>query len=351
MAEADHSQKVTEFCNLTGADADCARFYLEAAAWNTNMAMSNYYADEDHDSTAYLPPAEKAKGSTASGPRIATFANLTNNAEEEEEGQAFYAGGSERSGQQVLGPGKRKSGNQIVEELFDAVKKNCGELLHQPDKDNRMFHGTGYVLGSEGSASSASSNNAPTEIRLTLWKTGFTVDSGSLRDYHEPHNKEFLDSIRQGEVPLELRRQANGRETQVSLDDHSHEDYIPPKKVLQAFSGAGFRLGSISPQVTAAAASTDDRKKNEAEAQSCIKVDDSMPVTSIQIRLADGSRLVMNANHNHTVGDIRRFIVISRPEYSEFSLMTSFPTKELTDENATLEESALLNSVIVQKMK
>ncbi|XP_015929380.1 NSFL1 cofactor p47 isoform X2 [Parasteatoda tepidariorum] len=276
MAEADHSQKVTEFCNLTGADADCARFYLEAAAWNTNMAMSNYYADEDHDSTAYLPPAEKAKGSTASGPRIATFANLTNNAEEEEEGQAFYAGGSERSGQQVLGPGKRKSGNQIVEELFDAVKK---------------------------------------------------------------------------EVPLELRRQANGRETQVSLDDHSHEDYIPPKKVLQAFSGAGFRLGSISPQVTAAAASTDDRKKNEAEAQSCIKVDDSMPVTSIQIRLADGSRLVMNANHNHTVGDIRRFIVISRPEYSEFSLMTSFPTKELTDENATLEESALLNSVIVQKMK
>ena len=39
-----------------------------------------------------------------------------------------------------------------------------------------------------------------------------------------------------------------------------------------------------------------------------IPVDSSQPITQIQIRLADGSRLVGKFNHTHTVGDIKRFI-------------------------------------------
>jgi hypothetical protein len=41
-------------------------------------------------------------------------------------------------------------------------------------------------------------------------------------------------------------------------------------------------------------------------------VDESKPTTSLQLRLADGSRMVARFNTTHTVGDIRRFIHVSR---------------------------------------
>lgn len=39
----------------------------------------------------------------------------------DEEGQAFYAGGSEHSGQQVLGPSKKKK--DVVSMLFKSAKE------------------------------------------------------------------------------------------------------------------------------------------------------------------------------------------------------------------------------------
>lgn len=56
--------------------------------------------------------------------RFATLSSLQANADgssDEEEGQAFYAGGSEHSGQQVLGPGKKKK--DIVAEMFKSVQE------------------------------------------------------------------------------------------------------------------------------------------------------------------------------------------------------------------------------------
>jgi UBX domain-containing protein 1 len=53
-----------------------------------------------------------------------------------------------------------------------------------------------------------------------------------------------------------------------------------------------------------------DRTVNEEQAKNSVTVDSSCPVTTVQIRLADGSRLVGQFNHSHTVADIRRFIVL-----------------------------------------
>jgi len=55
--------------------------------------------------------------------RFGTLAGLNKNdgSSDEEEGQAFYAGGSEHSGQQVLGPGKKKK--DIVAEMFRSVQE------------------------------------------------------------------------------------------------------------------------------------------------------------------------------------------------------------------------------------
>lgn len=58
--------------------------------------------------------------------RFGTVHTLNTNAEDDyddgtEEGQAFYAGGSEHSGQQVLGPPKRH--DNIVADMFKSVRE------------------------------------------------------------------------------------------------------------------------------------------------------------------------------------------------------------------------------------
>jgi len=222
----------------------------------------------------------------------------------------------------------------------------------------KAFRGTGYILGStpktndpvpEGNA--AAEPSEPLDICLRLWQSGFTVDDGPLREYSDPQNRDFLDTVRKGEIPMELRHKANGGEVHVKLEDHSHEEYVTKKPTVQAFSGTGFRLGNVAPDVTNPP--SEPSKKTADDAQKAVDIDESKSVTSLQIRLADGSRLTMQANHTHTVGAVRRFIVEARPEYATtlFSLLSSFPPKELMDDNATLEDENLINAVIVQKIK
>jgi len=80
-------------------------------------------------------------------------------------------------------------------------------------------------------------------------------------------------------------------------------------------------------------------------------VDQSLPSTSIQIRLADGTRLISQFNHHHTISDIRAFIDASRPgSRQNYQLqMMGFPPKVLTDETQSIEQAGLANSVVMQK--
>ncbi|GIX85270.1 NSFL1 cofactor p47 [Caerostris darwini] len=370
MADSEHSELIEEFCKVTGTDVSRARLYLEANGWDNNLAMSSYFEEAEEEPESDItepsfprPGSPKPVFASNSSSRIATFSSLANQEPENgDEGQAFYAGGSERSGQQVLGPGKRKAaGNEVVEAMFKAVRQFGGEVLDSASKrcsttKLKAFKGAGYVLGNtEGTSdaipSTSDEDNTPREVEvsLQLWQTGFTVDGGPLRDYNTPENKTFLEAIRKGEIPSELVSKNSNAEIHLSIEDHTHEEYVPKKPVVRAFSGTGFRLGNITPAVT----EIQPGEKNDAGAQESLNVDESKPITSVQIRLADGSRLMMKANSSHTVGDIRRFIVIARPEYSAsvFSLMTAFPTKELANDEATLEAENLLNAVVVQKLK
>jgi len=75
------------------------------------------------------------------------------------------------------------------------------------------------------------------------------------------------------------------------------------------------------------------------------------PTTSVQIRLADGTRLVSRMNLTHTVGDIRGFINASRPGQSSvpYTIGTTFPNRVLDNDSLTIEAAKLQNSVIVQR--
>jgi UBX domain-containing protein 1 len=89
-------------------------------------------------------------------PKFGTLNDLQNkdSSSDEEEGQAFYAGGSEHSGQQVLGPGKKKK--DVISDMF----KSCQEqsIAVEPSKKGgqqrpNTFSGTGYKLGQTSSDS------------------------------------------------------------------------------------------------------------------------------------------------------------------------------------------------------
>ncbi|CAN1220123.1 Plant UBX domain-containing protein 5 [Linum perenne] len=75
------------------------------------------------------------------------------------------------------------------------------------------------------------------------------------------------------------------------------------------------------------------------------------PTTSIQLRLADGTRMVSHFNLHHTVGDVRAFIVASRPgEASNFHLQTmGFPPRKLDNPDQTIQDAGIANSVVIQK--
>lgn len=98
---------------------------------------------------------------------------------------------------------------------------------------------------------------------------------------------------------------------------------------------------------------TPPREHTEKNAKEGVHLNEALPTTNIQIRLSDGSKLVAQMNHTHTVGDIRKYIVTARPEYeaATFILLTTFPHKELTDDKAMLKDANLLNAVIVQRLK
>ncbi|KAK4812643.1 hypothetical protein QYF61_012153 [Mycteria americana] len=334
------------------------------------IALASFYEDGGDEDILTLPqptPSSISRGTAASDHRVTSFRDLVHAQEdddEEEEGQRFYAGGSERSGQQIVGPPRKKSPNELVEDLFKGAKEHGAVAVDRTAKSGgetskpKPFAGGGYRLGATPEEESAyvagerRQNSAQdVHVVLKLWKSGFSLDSGELRSYQDPSNAQFLDDIRRGEVPAELRRLARGGQVNLDMEDHRDEEYVKPKSVFKAFTGEGQKLGSTAPQVMGTS-SPAQQAENEAKASSAIAIDESEPVTNIQIRLADGGRLVQKFNHNHRIRDIRLFIVDARPAMAatSFVLMTTFPNKELTDENQTLKEANLLNAVIVQRL-
>jgi hypothetical protein len=127
--------------------------------------------------------------------------------------------------------------------------------------------------------------------KLRLWKNGFTVDEGPLRAYNDPANKEFLNDINQGVTPRELVRFSEGAEVNLDMEDHRDEDYAPPKGKYVLYND-GYKLGSPTPTVVSNA-SPQELVNNEDLAKKEMPIDESSPVTQVQVRLSNGSRFVL----------------------------------------------------------
>lgn len=109
------------------------------------------------------------------------------------------------------------------------------------------------------------------------------------------------------------------------------------------FVGKSNKLGSGEASTSATAAST-----KPVEAWS--GPDDSKPITSIQIRMPDGQRLVGRFNPTQLIQEIRSFVAAARPgQPVPPVMMTGFPSKPIEDESISIEAGGLISAVVIFK--
>ncbi|KAH7908817.1 hypothetical protein BJ138DRAFT_310443 [Hygrophoropsis aurantiaca] len=248
-----------------------------------------------------------------------------------------------------------------------------------------------------------------TAIRhVTFWRNGFSVEDGELLAYGDAANEELLAQLNSGLAPPHVLNVTPGQPVELRVAKRLGEDYTPPPpRPAPAFAGSGNRLGSPVPgnrlgspvpafgstsgvssgyagsgvssgyagvssmpgsfpgasaSASAGSASasaggnaggnTERERERERESMSTrFAVDQSQPATSVQIRLADGTRMPCRMNLTHTVGDIRSFIDASRPENLSraYTIGTTFPNRTLDDDALTIKDAGLANSVVVQR--
>lgn len=227
------------------------------------------------------------------------------------------------------------------------------------------FTGTARTLGGDDTPSQIIEDpnaNKPQKLHpakrvLHFWEDGFSVDDGPLYRSDLPENAATLRMIQQGSAPLAILNVQQGQEVDVHLEQHKGK-YEKQKSKWMPFAGGGQRLGSPTPGPTSG---LDDHKPSTTTATSpsttqsapTVEIIESEPTISLQIRLGDGTRLVSRFNTIHTIGDVYSFVAAARPSEREWVLMTTFPSKELTDKALVLGNISEFKrgGVVVQKWK
>ncbi|XP_074841874.1 UBX domain-containing protein 2B isoform X2 [Carettochelys insculpta] len=228
---------------------------------------------------------------------------------DDKENQRFYSGDSEYSGLQIVGPSNNKNPSKIVDELFKEAKEHGAVPLDEAARASgdfskaKSFSGGGYRLGDSSLKRSEyiygeNQNGQDVQILLKLWRNGFSLDDGELRSYTDPTNAQFLESVKRGEIPSELQRLVHGGQVNLDMEDHQEQEYVKPRLKFKAFSGEGQKLGSLTPEIVSTPSSPEEEDKSILNAT--VLIDDSIATTKIQIRLADGSRLIQTFNQTHS---------------------------------------------------
>ncbi|KDN42610.1 SEP-domain-containing protein [Tilletiaria anomala UBC 951] len=218
------------------------------------------------------------------------------------------------------------------------------------------YGGTGAV--EEGEEGVEDGSNLPPAVRhVTFWQDGFTIGESHLYNYDDPENQRILAALQAQRAPLSLLDVKPNQEVELRVEKKTDQKYTPPPPpAMKAFSGTGNRLSSPVPSVATAGPSRSPAgapigSTAPPASQVQCEVDSSKPTTQLQLRLADGSRIVGRFNHEHTIRDVRSYINAANAgmETRPYVLQTSFPPKPIEDESATLKDAGLLNAVVIQK--
>lgn len=193
-----------------------------------------------------------------------------------------------------------------------------------------------------------------------MWQDGFSIDDGPLHRFDDPANAPVLALINQGRAPLALLGVQPGQEVDLNLDPHKDQKFVQPKTKYKPFGGSGQRLGSPTPGLStnapaqpATASASSASSTSTVPSTPAVAVDESQPTLTLQIRLGDGTQLRSRFNTSHTIGDVYEFVNASSPASTtrSYALMTTFPSKELSDKSLVLGDMADFKrgGVVVQK--
>ncbi|KAL4458526.1 hypothetical protein ABPG75_013391 [Micractinium tetrahymenae] len=317
------------------------------------------------------PSSSRARGGGAAPGNVRGLGDIGDEEDEEDdEYNELYVGG-DKSGQVVRGAPKDKDKRRPaggVEDIFEGARaagaeQGSYEDMMEEDEEGgqrfRAFSGAARTLagGEVAPPQQAQGQRRPERraIKIVFYANGvFTVHDGEPRHMNDPANLPFMEAIMRGQLPPELDPGDPNIQVNVNLL-RKDEDYTPPAQPkVKAFSGTAHKLsGDAGAGPSGGGDGAGGPPPSFAATPGAVTwegADHSQPVTSIQLRLADGSRLRAEFNLSHTVGDIRRFIHASRPDASgSYRLATAFPPKQLDDDSLTVEAAGLANSVIIQK--
>ncbi|KAG9089044.1 hypothetical protein FRC06_001732, partial [Ceratobasidium sp. 370] len=225
----------------------------------------------------------------------------------------FFTGG-EHSGLSVENPdAPRRSGPpSLVRDIFKKAAEGSSSAAPETSgPSSHVFSGGGHTLGSDEVESTYIPDpNAPppgeeddeeVAIReITFWRDGFSIADGPLLKYDNPANQAILDAINSGSAPPSLLNVRVGQPVELRVARRTTEEYQPPPpKPAAPFSGAGNRLGAPVPEAGSSSGATMPGSYNAGPSSARVEpdaiqprfeVDNSLPMTSIQVRLADGTR-------------------------------------------------------------
>lgn len=169
---------------------------------------------------------------------------------------------------------------------------------------------------------------------ITMYRSGFVVDDGPYRRLDDPANAEFLRALAMGRTPRELAEQGD---VKIGLVDKRSEEYV---ETFRSFSGAGTALG-------ASGAVSEDGVIDPSTLLESTPVDEGQPVTSVQVRLMNGTRRVLRMNLSSTVAQLAAHL--REDSAQPFRLVSGFPPKPITNVTQTIEEAGLKGAQVVQK--
>jgi hypothetical protein len=138
---------------------------------------------------------------------------------------------------------------------------------------------------------------------------------------------------------------------------------LPPTAAAAAESPLpGIGVAALAPDPAAAALLAGARAVGGSEVPPRAVVEDScgaappappagVPATAVQVRLANGQKLVVKLALSATVGDLQRAAAGAHATGGRpFALRGGFPPRPLEDSNATIEQAGLANASVMQQV-
>jgi UBX domain-containing protein 1 len=386
---ADKKDITAQFIELSQAPVSVAEALLERNKYDLELALEEFYNGPTHRTSAEPPKQEQQgpfeaqssggttssssrnssaapKAGTATGKqsRFKSFQELVNGSgDDQDDEQNFFAGGGDGSAINVENP--NAGPRNLVQDLLRKAEQGGGHPDRAQESEGssspgnqQKFDGVGYKLGDSATPSSqvGSKSYAPKKLEkavreITFWKDGFQVGDGKLYRYDDPANATYLSELNSGRAPLSLLNVEYGQDVDVNVLKKLDEDFKPPKKKIGGFHGQGQRLGSpISPDYEPPKPESPKEEKRE-EVKQEQEEEKQEGDASVQIRLADGRRIVRKFQSTAPVETIYAFVKAEtiKTTTREFTLNYAFPVKSIDDLEQSIKDAGLVNSVVVQR--